>query len=98
MEFQWLLNVFIAPAIWLARAKPGRGAIAESLVLVRRCDRKVLSGQFPAPIRLSEGVVAYPAEAVERWIEEQSSDAIQALIPKSASNLDGCRGRGRPRK
>ena len=58
--------------------------------------RKVLSGQFPAPIRLSEGVVAYPAEAVERWIEEQSSDAIQALIPKSAFNLDGCGAAGGP--
>lgn len=47
MEFQWLLNVFIAPAIWLARAKPGRGAIAESLVLVRRCTGKSSAVNFP---------------------------------------------------
>jgi len=33
--------------------------------------RKVKAGTFPAPVKLSGGVTAYSAEAVDQWINEQ---------------------------
>jgi len=32
--------------------------------------RKVAAGTFPKPVKLSEGVAAFPAEKVDRWIAE----------------------------
>ena len=33
--------------------------------------RKVREGEFPAPVKLSEGVTAFPADKVDAWIEER---------------------------
>ena len=35
--------------------------------------RRVHAGEFPAPVKLSAGVTAFPAEAVDRWIEEHAT-------------------------
>ena len=34
-------------------------------------DRLVQSGQFPAPIRLSQRRIAFNADAVDRWMAER---------------------------
>ena len=36
---------------------------------------KVKAGEFPAPVKLSAGVSAFPADAVDAWIRERSGSA-----------------------
>ena len=40
--------------------------------------RWVAKGAFPAPVRLSAGVTAWPAEAVEQWQQRQHDGATPA--------------------
>lgn len=35
----------------------------------------VREGKFPAPVKLSEGVTAFPAAAVDKWIAERNGKA-----------------------
>jgi prophage regulatory protein len=47
--------------------------------------RKVANGTFPKPVKLSAGVTAFPAEAVERWIFDHSGgQQIQATTRQRA--------------
>ncbi|MCU7370014.1 AlpA family phage regulatory protein [Paucibacter sp. O1-1] len=56
---------------------PGTGFVRQKLLL--QCVgfskstlwRRVKSGLFPAPIRLSVGITAWRAEDIHRWIAEQ---------------------------
>jgi prophage regulatory protein len=41
----------------------------------------VKRGQFPAPVKLGEGVTAWPVEAVDRW-----EAAIRSLPPSPVGN------------
>lgn len=37
--------------------------------------RKVREGTFPAPVKLSERITAWRAEAIRQWLDEQSQAA-----------------------
>lgn len=37
--------------------------------------RKVKDGTFPAPVKLSEGITAWPADKVDAWIQKRSEEA-----------------------
>ena len=37
--------------------------------------RRVLNGSFPAPVKLSERVTAWRAEAIRQWLDEQGGAA-----------------------
>lgn len=37
--------------------------------------RRVRAGTFPAPIKLSERVTAWKAEAIRQWLDEQDKEA-----------------------
>lgn len=47
--------------------------------------RWVANGTFPAPLRLSKGVTAWPAEAIEEWQRTRGSAAATAEIHKAAA-------------
>ena len=32
------------------------------------------TGEFPAPVRISKGRVAYPADAIKKWIAEHGGE------------------------
>jgi predicted DNA-binding transcriptional regulator AlpA len=40
--------------------------------------RLVKSNNFPAPIKVSDGRVAWPAEAVERWMKDREAGVALA--------------------
>lgn len=44
--------------------------------------RKVKAGLFPAPVRLSERVTAWEAEAIRIWLHEQSKSNPDNAEPK----------------
>jgi prophage regulatory protein len=51
-------------------------AVCEKIALSRATlDRLVNSGDFPAPIRLTQRRLAYSAAAVEEWINERLESA-----------------------
>lgn len=57
----------------VATRKQGeRGIIGFSPALLWR---KVKAGEFPPPVKLSEGVSAFPADKVDAWIRERSGGA-----------------------
>ena len=35
--------------------------------------RKVKSGDFPAPVKLSEGITAWPVESVRAWMQSKNA-------------------------
>ena len=51
-------------------AQPGRLPVSPASVY-----RWVQRGEFPAPVRLSRGVSAWPLEAVEKWEAERAAAA-----------------------
>jgi prophage regulatory protein len=51
-------------------------AVCDKIALSRSTlDRLVTSGQFPAPIRITERRLAYNAAAVENWMAERMESA-----------------------
>ena len=56
---------------------PSTGWVREPIVLGvvpygrTKLREEVAAGRFPAPKKFSERVVAYDAEAIHRWIDEQ---------------------------
>jgi prophage regulatory protein len=39
--------------------------------------RKIKAGEFPAPIRLSAGIVAWRRSDVEAWIKAREAEGVQ---------------------
>jgi predicted DNA-binding transcriptional regulator AlpA len=42
--------------------------------------RKVRRGQFPPPVKLSDGVTAWRADEVDRWIAQHSGSATNEAV------------------
>jgi len=36
---------------------------------------KIAKGEFPAPIRISAGAVAWPSSAIDQWISDRMAEA-----------------------
>ena len=53
------------------RRRGERGLLTFSPALLWRL---IANGTFPPPVKLSDGVVAFPAEKVERWIVEHGGE------------------------
>ena len=50
--------------------------------------------QFPQPVRLSGGVTAWPAEAVEQWLQEAGSrEASGGPVKAGAASVEARRAR-----
>jgi prophage regulatory protein len=59
--------------------------------------RKVKSGEFPQPVKLSARVTAWEVEAIRRWIESVSSAPIKALANSGTKKSCGSKDKAAAR-